>query len=401
MTWLKVGVDWVRKAKQDKVNRTILVIGLTSRFIVFFSAIVGYYTIGVRERLPNDVMWDIGLPIVHLFNRWDSGHYINIALNWYSVGPSEAWAFFPLYPAIIRIASSPLMSFMRPDQAIALGGFMISNALFFVLIFCFYKLSVTVLKNSDMALLSTIIFSLWPGSLFFSCVYTESVFMVLMVCSLYFLERNKTSLAMILGFLAGWTRSNGFLIFIPFLYKAIEKRNKTLVLQSVIVSLPYLLFNIYGFVVTKIFPIREWVYAKYWHQPTPTVFLQLLDYPLPPGVPKMGYTMIAFVELVFAIAPAIHLLFSKDRLIATLSFGFKKKHVEAKYYALALVLLSSMLLYGTIHNLHRYALALIPLYWILARIVRRSEITKIALLSTITAMLVIGTILFATWRWYL
>jgi hypothetical protein len=165
MTWLKVGMDWVRKIRQDKVNRTILVVGLTSRFIVFFSAIVGYYTIGVRERLPNDVMWDIGLPIVHLFNRWDSGHYINIALNWYSAGPSETWAFFPLYPAIIRISSSPLMSFMSPDQAIALGGFIISNALFFVLIFYFYKLSVTVLKNSDMALAWIFIF--------FVCVYRK------------------------------------------------------------------------------------------------------------------------------------------------------------------------------------------------------------------------------------
>lgn len=383
------------------MNRTILLIGLASRFIVFFSAIVGYYTIGVRERLPNDIMWDIGFPVVNLFNRWDSGHYINIALNWYSVEPSEAWAFFPLYPAIIRIASFPLMGLVHSDQAIALGGFLISNVLFFILIFYFYKLSKIVLKNSDLALLSTIVFSLWPGSLFYSCVYSESLFMVLMVSSLYFLEGNKAFFATILGFLAGLTRANGFLIFIPFLYKAIEKRSKSLVLQSIIVSLPYLLFNLYGFVVTNIFPIREWVYAKYWHQPTSTVFAQLLDYPLPLGVPKMGYTMIAFVELVFSIAPVIHLLFSRDRLVATLSLGFKKQHAEAKYYAFALVLLSSMLVYGSIHNLHRYAVALIPLYWILARIVRRGEATKIALISTIIMMLIIGTILFATWRYYL
>lgn len=401
MDWLKVGVGWIRKFIQNRMNRTILTIGLVSRFIVFFSAIVGYYTIGVRQRIPSDIMWDIGLPIVHLFNRWDSGHYIYIALNWYSIGPSEAWAFFPLYPVIIRIASFPLMGLMRPDQAIALGGFIVSNIIFFVLIFYFYKLSEIVLKNGDLALLSTIVFSLWPGSLFFSCVYVESLFMALMVSSLYFLERNKASFAMILGFLAGWTRPNGFLIFIPFLYKAIENRSKRRILQSIVVSSPYLLFNIYGFVITGIFPIREWVYAKYWHQPAPTVFLQLLDYPLPSGVPKLGYTMIAFVDIAFLLAPAIHLLFSKDRLIATVSLGFKKKHNEAKYYALALVFLSSILLYGSIHNLHRYASALIPLYWISARIIRRSEITKIALTSTIIAMLVIGTIIFATWRYYL
>jgi hypothetical protein len=125
------------------------------------------------------------------------------------------------------------------------------------------------------------------------------------------------------------------------------------------------------------------------------------NYPLPAGVPKLGYTLIAFIELLFTIAPAIYLLSSKDRLIATLSLGLKKKHDEAKYYALALVLLASMLIYGTVHNLHRYALTLIPLFWVSARMARDSETAKIALILILTTMLVTGTILFGTWRWYL
>jgi len=375
-----------------------------SRLIVFFSAILGYYTIGVRERLPNDVMWDIGLPVVHLFNRWDSGHYINIALNWYSVGPggpSETWAFFPLYPALMRTVSTPIMGFMSPSQAVALGGFLISNALFFVAIFYFYKLSDAVLKNGDLALLSTIAFSLWPGSLFYSCVYTESLFMALMVSALYLLERNKTFSAVILGLLAGWTRPNGFLIFVPFLYKAVEKRDKLLVCGSAIFFLPYFLFNLYGFLVTGIFPIREWVYARYWRSPTTTVFAQLFDYPVPAGVSKTGYALLAFIELMFLIIPVIHLLFSKSRLVATLSLGLRTRHDEAKYYALTLAFLLSTLFYGGIQNLHRYGVTLLPLYWLLAKIARRGIITRTAVFSVTVTMLVIGTILFATWRYYL
>jgi Gpi18-like mannosyltransferase len=396
--------DSLRRLGQNRTNTDILFIGLMSRFIVFFSAIIGYYTIGVRERLPNDVMWDIGLPVVQLFNRWDSGHYINIALNWYSIGPqgpSEAWAFFPLYPALMRIVGTPIMGFMSPSQAVALGGFLISNSLFFVAIFCFYKLSDAVLKNRDLALLSTIAFSLWPGSLFYSCVYTESLFMTLMVAALYLLEKNKMLPAVILGFLVGWARPNGFLIFIPFLYKAIEKRDKLLICESAVFFLPYFLFNLYGFLVTNIFPIREWVYAEYWRSPTTTVFTQLFDYPVPVGVSKTGYALLAFIELVFLIIPAIHLLFSKSRLVATLSLELKMKHDEAKYYALTIAFLVSTLFYGGIQNLHRYGITLLPLYWLLAKISRRGIITRTAIFSIIATMLVIGTMLFATWRYYL
>lgn len=71
----------VKKLVRNKLNRAILTIGFVSRFIVLFSAIFGFNAIGLRERLPNDVIWDIGLPVVNLFSRWDSGHYIDIALN--------------------------------------------------------------------------------------------------------------------------------------------------------------------------------------------------------------------------------------------------------------------------------------------------------------------------------
>ena len=392
-----------RLSKRSKVIGNILSIGLASRFIVYFSAVVGYYTIGVREPVPNEGLWDLGLPLVNLFSRWDAGHYINIALNWYSIGPkgpTEVWAFFPLYPIIMRITGVPLANLVSPFQAVALGGFLISDILFSVLIFYFYRLSEIVLKDSGLALLSTTVFSLWPGSLFYSCVYPECLFMTLIVTALYFIEKDRTSAAMILGFLAGWARPTGFLIFVPFIYKAIEKRSWYIVLQSIIVSLPYLLFSIYGFVETGIFPIREWAYAKYWNQPIPLVFGQLLDYPVPSGVPKLGYTLLAVVELILVMTVLVYLFSSKDLLVATLSLGFKKRHDEAKYLGFALALFPTILSYGSILNLHRYAIALIPLYWILAKVANRSKVAMVLLMSTILMALVIGTILFATWRWY-
>lgn len=390
--------------RQSKINVTILSIGLVSRFIVLFSAIVGYYTIGVREPVPHEFLWDLDLPIVNLFARWDSGHYINIAINGYSVGtegPGETWAFFPLYPLLMRIMGIPFTNFISQFQAVAIAGFLTSNILFFILILFFYRLSENVLKNSRLALLSTIVFSIWPGSLFYSCVYPECLFMTLIIIALYFLERGKNFEAMILGFLAGWARPTGFLIFIPFVYKAVEKSSRFLVFQSIIVSLPYLLFNIYGFIRTSIFPIREWVYIKYWSRPIPFVFCQLLDYPLPQGIPKLGYSLLALIELILIMTVIANLLFSKDLLIATLSISLKRRHDEAKYYGFALAIFPTILFYGTINNLHRYALALIPMYWVLGKIASRNEVIMMVLMFTMLTMMVIGVILFATWRFYL
>jgi hypothetical protein len=404
MAMPKFGADFIRLFRQSKINRTVLSIGLASRFIVLFSAIVGYYTIGVREPVSHEVLWDLNLPIVNLFARWDSGHYINIAINGYSVGPEgpgEVWAFFPLYPSLMHIIGVPFANFISQFQAVAVAGFLISNILFFILILFFYRLSEIVLKNSRLALLSTIMFSLWPGSLFYSCVYPECLFMVLIVTALYFLERDKNFEAMILGFLAGWARPTGFLIFMPFVYKAVEKRSCYLVFQSLIVFSPYLLFSLYGFVRTGIFLIREWVYMKYWSHPIPVVFCQLLDYPLPQGVPKLGYSLLALIELIFVMTVIVNLLLSKDLLVATLSLNLKKRHSEAKYYGFALAIFPTILFYGTINNLHRYALALIPMYWVLGKIATRHEVIMIILTSIMLMMMVIGTILFATWRFYL
>ncbi len=126
-----------------------------------------------------------------------------------------------------------------------------------------------------------------------------------------------------------------------------------------------------------------------------------MDYPLPQGVPKLGYSLLALVELIFVMTVIVGLLLSKDLLVATLSLGLKERHDEAKYYGFALAIFPTILFYGTINNLHRYALALIPMYWVLGKIASRHEAIMIALYVIMVMMMVIGTILFATWRFYL
>ena len=218
--------------------------------------------------------------------------------------------------------------------------------------------------------------------------------MFLTILSLYFLEKNRTTFATISGFLSGWTRPNGFLIAIPFIYTAIGAKKRLLYIQSIIVALPYMLFNLYGLAVTGIFPIREWVITKYWPGSTSIIFVEFLNL-------SIGYQMLVMMELALAVLPYLYFLISKNMLKSIFSFGTKEGNREAKYYAFTLPLLILTVFYGGISNVHRYVVALIPMYWGLAKFGKDNEMIRTTIVALLSTILVIGSILFATYRWYL
>ena len=74
-----------------------------------------------------------------------------------------------------------------------------------------------------MALVTIAFYSFWIGSVTLSAVYSESLFMALTLAAFYFLEKGRLYKATFFGFLASFTRSDGFLIFIPFVIYAIQE----------------------------------------------------------------------------------------------------------------------------------------------------------------------------------
>ena len=370
----------------------VLLIGLASRIVVFLSAIIGSTIIGFT---PSPGLWNLGLPIVNLFSRWDAGWYMIIAEKGYPVGNNPVgweWAWFPLYPISMRIVSYTFIGLLSSSQAVALAGFLISNLLFFVSLVIFYKLSQIVLAKNELAFLSTIFFAFWPGSLFYSCVYSESLFMTFAVGSFYFLEKARTKSAVLAGFLAALTRSNGLVVSIPFFCRAVEKRRYNLILGSLLICSSYLLFSIYGLIMTGVFPVREIAGAQHWGKSSLIDQLSTLD---------IGYKLNFSLEFVFILLPLVYLLATKP-LLSTQTLGLKNSQNEGKYFTFALAQLGMILVYYIeIRSIHRYAVSIIPLYWVQARLWSRSQIVGIAMLTVLVMMLSLGTLLFVTWRPYL
>lgn len=148
---------------------------------------------------------------IWLWNRanFDGMHYLSIAKGGYGVYQQ---AFFPLYPKLISFLSGV---FLGRDLLAAL--FINFISLFFACFF-FYRLAKLdfSLKVSRRALIFLLIF---PTAFYFSAVYTESLFLMLVLGSFYFAKTRKWFLAGILGMLASLTRLPGIFLFPAFLFE--------------------------------------------------------------------------------------------------------------------------------------------------------------------------------------
>ena len=124
---------------------------------------------------------------------WDAAHYAGIASDFYQYDPGSPGgtnvAFAPLYPFLMRALGSVLQwgtfgwDWGHPKWgALIAAGIIISNVSFFLAVALLIKLLVPRLGNSGAALVALGLASL-PTGFFFSAVYTEGLFVLLVVGS--------------------------------------------------------------------------------------------------------------------------------------------------------------------------------------------------------------------------
>ncbi len=115
---------------------------------------------------------------VNIFSRWDGGWYLDIVKHGYHFKPNHGLhantAFFPLYPALMRAAST---LFGRSDASILLAGLLISNLSLLVAL-AYLTALVRLDFSEEIASRSVLYLLAFPTTLFFSAVYTESLFLV-------------------------------------------------------------------------------------------------------------------------------------------------------------------------------------------------------------------------------
>ena len=154
--------------------------------------------------------WQSG-DLISVLIQWDASlWYLDIARDGYtfSLEVPSRMPFFPLYPIVVKI-----VSFVFHDLRIA--GLIVSNAALVVAALLFNALINLDYDNPRINRTAAMFFMFSPYSFFFSCAYTESMFLMLAMGSFLAARYQRWLLAGVLGMLLAATRQVGLLIALP------------------------------------------------------------------------------------------------------------------------------------------------------------------------------------------
>lgn len=198
-------------------------------FVVAFFACLILPVFGNRFPYMDTVLIPTNLPPwIWGFGNFDGVHYLRIAQNGYNAQFSQA--FFPLYPLLISIFNFfpkdiKIDTRIFVDPSYFLTGFILSNLFFLFALVLFYKL-IKIDFNQKIAFSSLILLLVFPTSFYFGAIYTESLFLFLVVGALYFLRKNNYLAAGIFGVFASATRIFGLLLIPVFLIEIYTRFKK-------------------------------------------------------------------------------------------------------------------------------------------------------------------------------
>ncbi len=211
----------------DRIKKMLskpLIIAISTRLYLFIVAWLAVMYLPFRERVGFPSFRALPqYPFLDAWTRWDGGWYVSIATNGYqfSQNTQSNVAFFPLYPLTIRL-------FMSVFKNPFISGIIVSNLAFIIGIALFYKLlREYLLKDEGKTSWSILFLISFPYSLFFSAVYSESLFLMCVVLCFYFAERKNWFLSGISGMLACADRFVGVALFPAIIVKYWETYTKS------------------------------------------------------------------------------------------------------------------------------------------------------------------------------
>ncbi len=182
---------------------------LISRLALFAFAWIGLSLVA-PEPSPDHWRQFADLLALDGWARWDSGWYASVALDGYSWIPGQACNvnFFPLYAWTTLALSLPLRLAMSPERAFYAAGMGWSLALFYAALVGLARLG-NASWGPQVTGRTLWLMAFFPFSLFFSAVYTESLFLALSVWAFVLAREQRWWGAAALVGLAGLTRVTG------------------------------------------------------------------------------------------------------------------------------------------------------------------------------------------------
>lgn len=212
-------LPWRAALEVVRTNRIPLIIFSIHTVLVFTVgafAISHFYALNevpaIQYRLGP--MSGIDHYLVQPLRNWDGYWYSLLANYGYGIYTSSA-AFWPLYPLLLWIGAQ------ITNWDVAVVGLVISNVSFLFALILLYRL-VRLDFSEEVARRTIWLTAFFPTAFYFSALYTESLFLLVTVASIYYGRTGRWGRASIALGLAALTRNTGVLVIIPlaiFLYR--------------------------------------------------------------------------------------------------------------------------------------------------------------------------------------
>jgi hypothetical protein len=202
-------------------TRAAAVFGVAAtRLPVLLIGAIAVTIVGTVPPPAAEALWRVSTnEIANMLARWDTAFYYSIATQGYEWNPAtfrhQNIVFFPFYPLLMRWGGAVLGG--HPLAA----GLIVSLVSFAGAMALVYRLAVLEVGEAP-AWSAILLLSTFPYALYFSVVYTESLFLLLTVGAFYAMRRGHLMAAAMCGAAAGFTRPNGAWLALPLLLIALS-----------------------------------------------------------------------------------------------------------------------------------------------------------------------------------
>ncbi|MBX6748735.1 MAG: glycosyltransferase family 39 protein [Micromonosporaceae bacterium] len=330
----------------------------------------------VSYLLLNAVFWTMATekapPLVEFFNvwnRWDTGHYITIATTGYNP-LTENTAFFPLYPLLMRYLDPVL-----PGEKLA-AALIIASAACIAALAVLHRL-VEDLFDRSTAQRAALYLMASPFAFYLVAAYNESLLLALCLGSLYCMRRGHWWAAGILGGFASGTRQAGVLLALAFVIEYLRQRDWRIsrvrwdVAAVLLVPSGLVAYMVYCAIAFDD-PLRFMHIQEFWGRQLSVPWKGVegaLDQIAAWKVesPLHAYVVVNVIDLVSLPVVAGLLVLS---VIGPWRLGPSSWYLIAFGVAVFVMVLLSPIGRGLppLHGLPRYALEIVPIFIVLARI---------------------------------
>jgi len=343
--------------QEEKVrNKLVIYLAMAKILLVFLIIFIGYNSFSYNKRVYKKNFSYPANEKINFFSTlktWDGHHYLYLSEKGYQKKQHHN-AFYPLYPTMIKVLKNIFLN------NTLLTALIISNICFILLTFYFYKL-VEFLMDAKTALKAVILLLLFPTSFYLHLVYSEPLFMMLLIVMFYNFFKGRILYSSVFAFLLPLSRPVGILIVLPIAVYILTTHFKTNKIKTFFVKESFIIISILlGFSVYLVFmKLNTGAFLSGFNAQKMFASENSLSKLLNP----LKWFYENFVNITFKIHGFVNSLFDRSMFVfylISLFFIFKKTNKTFFYYSLSMGMIPALT--GKFMSYTRILLPIFPLY---------------------------------------